>query len=140
MGKSIAVSFRMLPEDKVEWDGWRSIAEQAGQEWRDWLFTRIRQSLAPKPQPSRTVSGAAYKDGVRVGILCGQIQEAFASGHPEDWDPTPALRFAEKWPHLVPDVLSIMTAKAYGADFHHWWKEVIGPAESPTVRTLVAHR
>lgn len=142
--KTTPIGFRGMPEDKQEWDQWRALAETEGiKNFRDWLYPRIRQSLAPKPtrDPIATQTMATYRRGYYVGTMVGRLDWLFAEGHEYDIDRGEVRAWCGRHPDCVPDVLSVLIAKPYGVRFHAWWAEVMGsPTTGRDVRTLSAHR
>lgn len=140
--KTAIIGFRGMPEDKEEWDRWRTLAETSGiKNFRDWLYPRIRQSLAPKPtrDPVATNTVTAYRRGYYVGAMVGRLDWVFEEGHETDLDRGAIRAWCERHPDCVADVLSVLTAKPYGVRFHAWWVEVMGHQTSaPAVRTLSA--
>ena len=123
------VGIRLHPEEKLEWEQWRSYAEQEGIEFRTWLFTRIRQSLAPKPVKAVTTTGAAQKRGYRLGMMVGRLDAVFIAGTEDDIDLGWVMQWIRRYPELVPEVSAILTGESYGLRFYPWWQARISRAQ-----------
>ncbi len=139
--KSVQINFRAPEEYKTEWDKWQALAKQEGVEFRDWLFPRIRQSLAPKPTKTVSASNtvAAYRKGYYVGTLVGRLDWVFEEGQEQDIDRGALKAWCARHPDCVPDVLSILTAKPYGIRFHAWWQGIMSDASVAAAHIPSAH-
>lgn len=139
-GATVSVGFRLRPEQRAEWDGWRAAAEAAGIDFRDWLFARIRQSLQPKPRHVAQPSAAARQAGYRLGLMAGRLDSLFQQNQEDQVDRGWVRAWAMKDPEVASDLVAILTAKPYGLRFHTWWQEITqslgnGPvAHNPSAR------
>lgn len=122
--KSVQINFRVPEEYKSEWDRWKGHAEQAGQEMRDWVFARVRQSLAPKPTKDAALadSAAIYRRGYYTGAMVGRLDWVFTEGIEHDIDPGEIKAWCQKHSECVSDVIAQLTMKPYGLRFHEWWQ------------------
>lgn len=126
MTKTVSIGFRASEEYRQEWDKWKTMAENAGVEMRDWIFPRIRQSLAPKPTKDVTVinSVAAYRRGYYTGAMVGRLDWVFTEGIEHDIDPGEIRAWCRKHPECVSDLAAQLTMKSYGLRFHDWWQSL----------------
>lgn len=125
--KTTPIGFRGMPEDKEEWDRWRHLAEQEGiKNFRDWLYPRIRQSLAPKPVAISTINAVdAFRRGQLLGQTVGRLDAVFLKEEENVIAIGWLIRWAQKYPDLAADVVQILTGRPYGLRFHAWWQEVM---------------
>lgn len=131
---------RVSPDEKEEWQRWQAIADKEGAPtFVDWVYTRIRQSLAPKPRQTTMSLSDVFKRGQRLGLMVGRLDAIFEQEREDEIDLGWLTGWVVKNPDLVPDVLQMLTLRPYGERFHAWWTEAIGPTV-PTARNLSGSR
>ena len=139
--KTQAIGFRVTEEGKAEWERWQALAKQEGVEFRDWLFPKVRQALAPKPKMTAPSDAkAAYVRGQRLGMMVGRLDAIFEQEWEDQIDLGRVVAWVAKYPDLAQDLVQILTQRSYGVRFHAWWQQVIGAPTPATARIPSAHR
>ena len=135
--KNDLVAFRLPEEYRPEWDAWKAQSEAEGiKEFREWLFPKVRQALAPKPKPAPIVDAREqFIRGQRLGMMVGRLDAVFELGQEDQLELGRVVKWAEKYPELAQDLVQILVQRSYGVQFDAWWTaNIIGGRAPATAR------
>ena len=129
--KNSLTAMRLPDEYREEWDRWQALSAEEGiKEFRDWLFPKVRQALAPRPRALLNSTEAAEKRGRRIGIMIGKLDIWFALDREEEIDLVWLTQWVERYPDCVDEVCLAMLSKPYGLRFDQWWHDVMADSSA----------